>query len=74
MKEHYFCVRAIQDGSGELKFNIDHETAEARFPDGAMFDTETGQWSLVSDEMEGIDNQMVMKLTELINDWEEITR
>jgi hypothetical protein len=69
MKEHYFCVRAIAKDDGGLEFSIDHETTDARFPQGAMFDSETEQWSLVSDDREELDNQMVMKLTELIHDW-----
>jgi hypothetical protein len=71
MREHYFCVRAIANNDGDLEFDIDHEVTDARFPEGAMFDTETKAWSLVSDEQSETDNLMVMELTARINKWLE---
>lgn len=43
-KTHYFVIMAWENDKGEIVFDQDHSTQEARFPEGTTWNDETEEW------------------------------
>jgi hypothetical protein len=51
MKEHHFVVVGVEDSDGSVHFDVDSEVL-TYLPDGYIWDTETEEWSVASDDEE----------------------
>ena len=61
MKKHYFIVECWME-NGKPIFHIDHNSLDARFPDGAIWDDETEQWEDITTQ-EDVNRDSVMHAT-----------
>lgn len=60
--EYYYVVKAWLDKDGNKKYILDHETCEARFIDGVVWNNKIAQWSKISPEREDIDKSFCDEL------------
>jgi hypothetical protein len=53
--EYFYVIKAWKDNDGVNRYLLDHETCEARFDDGVVWNNKIGQWSKISTEGSDID-------------------
>lgn len=64
--EHYFVVVAALDSEGKPHYWLDNATADARFPEGTVWNPLHGTWSVVSNKNEQLDHALWQELANRI--------
>lgn len=70
-KSHYFVVGCVADEEGKLHFFLDDEEAEARFPNGTVWNNKFGEWGSVKalPKTSETDEAMWHELDKRIHGW-----
>jgi hypothetical protein len=71
LPQHHFVVVGVHDpATGKVTLWIDNATADARFPDGLVYEPDQGEWTN-ADRHESDDNLISERLADLLFDSDE---